>query len=385
MRSIAAWASTNSRASRSRATCLPDATIEQRVATGFHRNTLRNREGEVNPEQYFFEETVDRASTFGTVWLGLTVGCAQCHDHKYDPLTQRELYKLFAHFDNLDEAHIYAPLPGELGPFLHTVNEYRQKHREILEEYNVPALQAAWERNCLKGGASPGVYLDWDLAWQELGLNTDGGQEIIRIPLAVRAWRQASMVSYYFRRGYSLIVGAERYKELGFPEVRRKLDALNRQYPQRSEARVVFRSPNLSPGELGPTRHQGWAFNARFPPGTRPSQADTAGIGALALPRDNPLTARVAVNRIWQEHLGRGLVATSDDFGTQGETPSHPQLLDWLAAEFRDSGWDVKHMHRLIVTSETYKRSSHVTDAPVEQDPGNDCCPVRRGCGFLRN
>lgn len=226
---------------------LPDATIEQRVATGFHRNTLRNREGEVNPEQYFFEETVDRASTFGTVWLGLTVGCAQCHDHKYDPLTQRELYKLFAHFDNLDEAHIYAPLPGELGPFLRTVNEYRQKHREILEEYNVPALQAAWERNCLKGGASPGVYLDWDLAWQELGLNTDGGQEIIRIPLAVRTWRQASMVSYYFRRGYSLIVGAERYKELGFPEVRRKLDALNGQYPQRSEARVVFLSPNLSP------------------------------------------------------------------------------------------------------------------------------------------
>ena len=97
---------------------LPGATVEQRVATGFHRNTLRNREGGVNPAQYAFEETVDRASTFGTVWLGMTVGCAQCHDHKYDPVSQREFYELFAFFDNLEEGRIYAPLQGELGPYL---------------------------------------------------------------------------------------------------------------------------------------------------------------------------------------------------------------------------------------------------------------------------
>ena len=95
---------------------LPDATVEQRVATGFHRNTLRNREGGVNPKQFFFEESIDRTSTLGTVWLGLTVGCAQCHDHKYDPVSQKEFYQLFAFFDNLEEKHIYAPIPGELGP-----------------------------------------------------------------------------------------------------------------------------------------------------------------------------------------------------------------------------------------------------------------------------
>ena len=357
---------------------IPDATLEQQVATGFHRNTLRNREGGVNPDQYFFEETVDRASTFGTVWLGLTVGCAQCHDHKYDPLTQREFYELFAYFDNLNEAHIHAPLPGELGPFLRTVNEYRQKHREILEEYNVPALQGDWERNCLKAGASPGVYLDWDLAWQELGLNTDGGQDIVRIPPAERTWRQANMVTYYFVRGYSLIVSAERYEELGFPEARRKLNELNARYPQRSEARVVYRSPVPTPTFL--RVRGGWdrpgiqvePSTPGFLPRRGQAEPTRLDLARWLFSRDNPLTARVAVNRIWQEHFGRGLVATSDDFGTQGEAPSHPRLLDWLAAEFRDSGWNVKHMHRLIVTSETYKRNSHATDARVERDPGNE-------------
>jgi len=135
---------------------LPSPTVEQRVATGFNRNTLRNREGGVNPEQYFFEVTVDRASTIGTVWLGMTVGCAQCHDHKYDAISQKDFYELFAFFDNLDEGHIYAPIPGELGPHLATVNEYLEKHQAILDEYNVPALQEDWEKNSLKAGATPG-------------------------------------------------------------------------------------------------------------------------------------------------------------------------------------------------------------------------------------
>ena len=357
---------------------LPTATVEQRVATGFHRNTLRNREGGVNPEQFLFEETIDRTSTFGTVWMGLTVGCAQCHDHKYDPISQREFYELFAFFDNLEEAHIYAPLQGELGPYLRTVNEYRRKHQEILDEYNVLGLQAAWEENCLKAGAAPGVYLDWDLAWQELGLNTDGGQAIIGKPPHERTWREANMVTYYFLRAYSLIVGGTKQQELGFPEAQRKIQALNKRYPQLSEARVVSESLAPQPTHLrvrGAWDRHGIQVKAStlevLPLQTisNPTRLDLARWLFLA---DNPLTSRVAVNRMWQEYFGRALVSTSDDFGSQGEPPTHPQLLDWLAAEFRDSGWDVKHLHRLIVTSETYKRDSKGAPELVRRDPENE-------------
>ena len=356
---------------------LPGATVEQRVATGFHRNTLRNREGGVNPAQYAFEETVDRASTFGTVWLGLTVGCAQCHDHKYDPVSQREFYELFAFFDNLKEDRIYAPLQGELGPYLRSVNEYRRKHQAILDEYDVPNLQADWEKRCIQAGESPGVYLDYDLAWQELGLNTDGGQEIVRIPPDERTWRQANMVTYYFLGAYGLVVG-DKHKELGFPEARRKLKDLNRTYPQRSEARIVYESSQPKPSHLrvrGSWDRHGIEVKPGTPdilPGKPGARARRLELARWLFTDDNPLTARVAVNRIWQEYFGRGLVATSEDFGIQGESPSHSRLLDWLAAEFRDSGWDVRHMHRLIVTSETYKQSSQASQALVERDPSNE-------------
>ena len=357
---------------------LPNATVEQRVATGFHRNTLKNREGGVNPAEYLFEETVDRASTLGTVWLGLTVGCAQCHDHKYDPISQRDFYELFAFFDNIEERHIYAPIPGEIGPHLAKVNEYRAKHREILDRYGVPALQADWEKNCLKAGADPGVYLDWDLAWQELGLNTDGGQQIIRIPPERRAWRQANMVTYYFLRAYKLVAGNEKSKELQFGEALAELAELNESYPLLSEARVVAERPEPQPTFLrvrGSWDRRGIEVRPS-PPAVLPALEGAQRPTRLDLAKwlfsaDNPLTARVAVNRIWQEYFGRGLVATSDDFGSQGEPPSHPELLDRLAAEFRDSGWNVKRMHRLIVNSAAYRRSSDASGELARRDPAN--------------
>ena len=357
---------------------LPGAGVAQRVATGFHRNTLKNREGGVNREQYRFEETVDRASTLGTVWLGLTVGCAQCHDHKYDPVSQKDFYALFAFFDNIEEKHIYAPIPGEIGPHLAKVNEYRAKHREILERYDVPALQAAWERECLKAGADPGVYLDYDLAWQELGLNTDGGQRIIRIPPERRTRRQANMVTYYFLRAYKLVAGNAKQKELQFDEALAELAELNASYPLLSEARVVAERSEPEPTFLrirGSWDRPGVEVRPS-PPSALPALESVRRSTRLDLAEwlfaaDNPLTARVTVNRIWQEYFGRGLVSTSDDFGSQGEPPSHPALLDRLAAEFRDSGWDVKRMHRLIVTSAAYRRSSDADAELVRRDPGN--------------
>ncbi len=167
---------------------MPAATVEQRVATGFHRNTLTNREGGVDSVQFEFENAVDRASTLGTVWLGLSVGCAQCHDHKFDPISQKDFYSLFAYFDSVEEVEIDAPLPGEIGPWLRTNGDYQKKRAQMLADYKVADLQAAWEKDILYTIAHPGERTDWDLAWDcvlKLTEAGDGGK-IVQIPAAER-------------------------------------------------------------------------------------------------------------------------------------------------------------------------------------------------------
>ena len=151
---------------------LPQATLEQKVATGFHRNTLTNTEAGTKKEEFRVEQVVDRTSTVGTVWLGLTVGCARCHDHKYDPVTQADFYKLFAFFNTAVEVNLEAPLPGEMGPYLSGNREYRQKREALLAEYGVPELQPEWERKTLDAAANPEAILSggfrgtsWDFIW----------------------------------------------------------------------------------------------------------------------------------------------------------------------------------------------------------------------------
>ena len=132
---------------------LPDATAEDRIATGFHRNTLTNREGGVDNAQFKFEAAIDRTNTVAATWMGLTAGCAQCHDHKYDPFSQKDYYQLFAFFEGLDEVDIDAPLPGEIGPYLKNRDEYRAKRAALLNEYKAPELQTDWERQMLEARA----------------------------------------------------------------------------------------------------------------------------------------------------------------------------------------------------------------------------------------
>ena len=128
---------------------LPGASVEQRVATGFLRNGIKNREAGTKNAQKRFEETVDRLNTVANAWLGLTVGCAQCHDHKYDPLSQREFYAMFAFFHNAVERDMRAPLPGELGPHLRTAPAYEEGLAKVRDEHGVPALQEKWHRQML--------------------------------------------------------------------------------------------------------------------------------------------------------------------------------------------------------------------------------------------
>ncbi|WP_145346236.1 PSD1 and planctomycete cytochrome C domain-containing protein [Rosistilla ulvae] len=236
---------------------LPNATQDQKIATGFHRNTQLNQEGGIDKEQFRVDSVFDRVATTGTVWLGLTVGCAQCHDHKFDPITQVEYYQMFAFLNNQDE----------------------------------PTLKLDDKRTTL--------------------------------------------------------VMKERAKP-------RKTTVLIKGDFTRPDAEV-------SPGTL----------SILHPMQTGDRIANRLDLARWIMSPENPLTARVIVNRIWQHYFGRGLSEIDNDFGLQGSSPSHPQLLDWLAIEFVERGWSLKEMHRLIVTSETYQQASRRREDLDQTDPHN--------------
>lgn len=356
---------------------LPNPTLDQRIATGFHRNTLTNREGGVDSAQFEFENAVDRASTVGTVWLGLSVGCAQCHDHKFDPISQKDFYSLFAYFDSVEEMEIDAPLDGEIGPWLRTRDEYRHKRNQLLEEYKVAELQPAWEKDILYTIAHPGERTDWDLAWDCVLKLTDGGDggKIVQIPPANRTPRERDILTDHFVGNAHFAYGSKRWKEMKLDELEKKLKALKKEYPQLSQAMVIVQNPKPRHHHLrvrGDYKTLGIEVHPATPASLpQPTGGTRLDLANWLVSESNPLTARVAVNRIWQEIFGAGLVRTSDDFGTRSEMPSHPELLDWLASTFRQQGWSRKQLIRLIVTSSAYRQSSNARPELTEIDPSN--------------
>ncbi len=340
---------------------LPNATVDQKVATGFNRNTLTNREGGIDPEQFRVEQVIDRANTLGTVWLGLTVGCAQCHDHKFDPITQRDFYDLFAFFNSSDECYLDAPLPGEVGPYLKALPAYERKRQELLDQYGVPALQAEWEKGMLEAAAHPGQRLDWDHAFDDLRTDLEYGERLLRLGLAGRSPRQSKLFTDYFIENYHRVVSKQRESDLHFDVLLKQLRQLDERFPDISQAPVLELAAQPRQSHIlirGDYRQPGVAVRPATPAVLLPMNTDgeptRLDLARWLVSPEQPLTARVIVNRIWQEYFGRGLVRTSENFGSQGEMPSNPELLDWLAAEFMDSGWDLKHMHRLIVSSKTF-------------------------------
>ena len=357
---------------------LPGATVEQRVATGFHRNTLKNREGGVDPEECRFEEVVDRTNTFGTVWLGMTLGCSQCHDHKYDPLTQRDYYQVFAVFNSMREANIDAPLPGEAWPYLRARQNYEKKRREMLAQYGVPELQPVWEKYLLDSIHGRNKGTEGDFALTAIRAILDDAIKVLETSPEQRTRRQQEALTNYMVERYFDTVPRKRYDELKFAELYKKLKELEASLPPFGQAMAVSEDPNAGPTHIhirGDFRRQGVAVEpgapAVLPPipvSGKPTRLDLA---RWLFSAEHPLTARVAVNRIWQEYFGRGPVKTSEDFGKQGEKPSHPDLLDWLAREFADHGWSLKRLHRLIVTSATYRQDSVVRPELLSRDPDN--------------
>ena len=360
---------------------MPDGGQDAKIAAGFNRNTLTNREGGIDNNQFLFEAAIDRSSTIGSAWLGLTVACAQCHDHKYDPISQKDFYSLYSFFENMQEVDTEAPLAGEIGPWLQKRDEYRGKRKALIDQYKVPELQAAWEKEMLRASAKPGERTDWDLAWDCLLKLTEGGadgERIMRIPLEKRTEREADTLTTHFIRNYHFAVGQKVWKEHKLDELDKKLKELSASYPQLSEVMTVADFPRTRPSHLrvrGDYRTDGIEVPVATPavlPELNAKGAPTRlDLARWMVRKDNPLTARVTVNWVWQEIFGLGIVRTSDDFGTRGDAPSHPELLDWMSARFMDEGWSMKRLIRTIVTSSVYRQSSKVRPELQTTDPDN--------------
>jgi mono/diheme cytochrome c family protein len=357
---------------------LPGRNLDTLVATGFNRNTLTNREGGTDPEQFRDEQVLDRAATLGTVWMGLTVGCAQCHNHKYDPISQKEFYQLTAFFNTQEEVNIPAPMPGELGPYLAARPEFDRKRNALLAEYHIGEARADYESKLREAATNPGHHEDWDFAYGEFTHTVDNARKVLFLDPAKRSEVQQNALLDVFLGSCGNLYPKEHCDELKVGEVRSKLNQLRAQLPPVSYAPVLLendtppktylhikgdwrdRGDEVQPGTL--------SVLPPLPPGEKPTRLTLA---RWLVSPDHPLTSRVAVNRIWQEVFGRGLVFTSEDFGTTGDRPTHPELLDWLASEFMERGWSMKQMVRLLVTSATYRQSSNARPDVAAKDPQN--------------
>jgi hypothetical protein len=541
---------------------LPKATLQQKIATGFNRNHMVNNESGLIPEEFRVEYVADRVKTTSTVWMGLTLECARCHDHKYDPITQRDYYRFFSFFNNVPEKGLDGSR-GNAAPVLNVATptqkaavaklEQRVKQAEQMFkpiDTAIATAQEAWEQTALarltpvtktglvghyplEGGADtkatfpagilgkgasykggevieidrpsdiradrPFTIAVWikpsaagcliskmdeanrmrgfDLVyrknkilvhlvnkwtendigvrtvtdvpsrqWNHLTVTYDGSHSAAGIhlylngvhqPLTIdrdslsgtitndeplRIGRREASASYkgmiddiriydralnatdaerlattQFLRGALAMPGGKRDRgirqRLRKHFIARRATAVQRQ----ADAEMVWLRKELSTLKstlpvmmvMAESKQPRQAYLLERGEYNKPKEKlfsdvpsslkvrlSTAPPNRLELARwlmqsDNSLTARVFVNRIWAQFFGRGIVATPEDFGTQGEWPTHPELLDWLACEFRDSGWDVKQLIRLIVTSTTYRQTSHASADLIGRDPDN--------------
>jgi hypothetical protein len=333
------------------------ASFAQRIATGFHRNTPINQEGGIDLEQFRVESIVDRVNTTGTVFLGLTIGCAQCHDHKYDPISQREYYQLFAFFNNMDEPDLEIAAPAELTRRDQVRVRVDRFHRELAARFpDLEERERRWEGTEtleFKQAADPVARLAFDAPREKRTVAQR--RALVELMLTRDREYRAELKALSKLRSaepkfITTMVVSERTSEPRVTHVH-----IGGDFTRKGD-RVEPGVPGILPPLDGAST------------GTAPDRMELA---RWLVDRRNPLTARVVVNRIWQAYFGRGLVETENDFGTQGAPPSHPELLDWLACELVDQGWRLKAIHRLIVSSATYRQASRMRPDGKAADPDN--------------
>lgn len=509
---------------------LPGATLDDRIATGLHRNTMLNEEGGADPLEFRWHAINDRTATTGTIWLGLTLNCCQCHNHKYDPISHREYFGLFAMLNNADEPTIEVPTPEitakrqqiekqvaerlaqlekkfPAGKLEARFAEWRQAERSRRTDWkvvrplrataNVPSLEVsasgvvralgdtskrdvyeltlategkevnairieALPDESLPGGGPGRTYYEGPLGeffLSEVTLLADG--KPVAIGSAVTSFAEGKNggpgvidgnpltgwainggqgrahelvlqlkqpvksgelnLSLVFEKYYAAGLGklrislasttspvaastiphdvavliakdhlsADEKKQLQqyfletSPELKAEMDAIRalrnsmpkyvttlalseRPAAHPRSTKLHTRGEYTRPADLVPA-----GIPSVLPPLPAGTEANRLGLAKWLVSGQHPLTARVTVNRAWAAIFGRGIVRTTEDFGLQGEPPSHPELLDWLAIEFVRNGWSMKKLHRLIVTSATYRQSSQVTPDAQAKDPKN--------------
>ncbi len=341
---------------------LPGSTVDQKVATAFNRNHLLNGEGGAIPEEQRFNILFDRVDATSTTWLGLTVACAQCHDHKYDPITQRDYYGLLASFNNVSESGAAGPGPTRMriaAPFVEAAGPKVKEMAAALEQVAVglraalAGKKAVWEAR-VRDEDEP-----IDPAIRKLLLDPDPRTRAAR-DKAINAHFEEKVEPALAALARQAGARASTYRDEDIPRVMVMAD------DQPRASHVLDRGEYLKP--KGPVT---FATPSFLPPLPADSPPNRLGLARWLVAAENPLTSRVAVNRAWQAFFGVGLVRTGEDFGVQGDPPSHPELLDWLAVDFRESGWDVKRLHRLIVTSATYRQDSRASAEGLAKDPEN--------------
>jgi hypothetical protein len=300
---------------------LPDATRDDRVATAFHRNTLTNTEGGTIDEEFRVAAVIDRVNTTMSTWMGTTMACAQCHDHKYDPLSQREYFGLYAVLNNTADAD--------------------------------------------RGDEAPVVEIPWQpVDDRRAAIEGELADIVARVPALAAAPAPGTVEPPEFRPLRDHVAALR--KRLA-DEKRPSVPVLEELAAGRRRATKIQLRGNWQ--SLGDEVAEGVPAVFNPPPVAAP--LDRLALARWLVDPANPLTARVVVNRLWERLFGIGIVATSEEFGSQGDLPSHPELLDWLACELVDRGWDTRAILRLIVTSAAYRQASTCPPDLVARDPEN--------------
>jgi hypothetical protein len=519
---------------------LPNATQAEKVATGFLRNSMLNEEGGIDPEQFRNEGIIERMDVLGKAFLGLTINCCQCHDHKYDPFPQKDYYRLFAFLNNDDEPLMEVPGLAAQAKRAAIQRKIADIQDQLMGQYaDLPQKMEAWERDMkamegtwtvlepqtfyasvgtkfakldddslLATGSNPPVsqytvtaksslkgitgfrleaLADANLPYYGPGRADNGNFVLSEFSVEASAdapnaptnqvalqnatadfsqpgypvaaaidgiitnmvgwavedlpgrrnrsrqavfetkeavgWEGGTVLKFTLNHSYGsthtlgrfrlsvttaphplradplsghareILAVPPRQRTLAqrrelfdfyrmtdprMAETNKKIDDEQRQWPSAPTTLVLAARDHPRPTHVfirGDWQKPGALVTpgvpSIFPPLPKDAPLNRLTLARWLVDKRHPTVARVVVNRIWQAYFGRGLVATSEDFGTQGDAPTHPELLDWLACEFMDSGWDVKHMQRLIADSATYRQSSVVNPRLLERDPYN--------------
>lgn len=345
---------------------LPDATWEQKVALGYNRLLQTTEEGGAQPKEYTAKYAADRVRNVGSVWLGTTFACAECHDHKYDPFTMKDFYSLAAFFADVQERPVGRQ---QQTPILTPAQEEKQ------QRLNAEAAAAKKAFDTAAAGLAE-AQTRWENTVKEKDAKEaglpDNIAKIVQLPVDKRNGKQkAELAKHYHNIAPEL------------EEVRRQLAERQRELDEFKKAiPTSLISMAGSPRTIRILPRGNWLDDSGevvepAVPETLVSlavddrRANRLDLAKWLVQRDNPLVARTIANRLWKLCFGYGVARTLDDMGSQGEWPTHPELLDWLTAEYIESGWDTKHMIQLMVTSATYRQSSQATPEDRRRDPSN--------------